>query len=69
MTASGHFVCHQARVLFVDGLERLKTPAERRDALRKLMLELLAAVADNPGLENSVRLAYDELSHLIDEDE
>lgn len=68
MTASGHFVCHQARVLFVEGLARLKTPEERREALRKLLLELLYATADSPELEKSVRLAYNELSSLLQEE-
>lgn len=67
MPASGHFVCHQARILFVEGLGRLKTPEERREALRKLMLELLQACADSPELEKSVRIAYNELSELLDE--
>jgi hypothetical protein len=67
MPASGHFVCHQARVLFVDGLSRLKTPEERREALRKLMLELLHELGDHPELEKSVRIAYNELSALLDD--
>lgn len=69
MPASGHFVCHQARVLFVDGLARLKTNEERREALRKLMLELLHATAEHPELEKSVRIAYNELSNLLATDE
>jgi hypothetical protein len=66
MPASGLFVCHQARVLFVEGLARLTTPDERREALRKLLVELLAATADHPELEKSVRIAYNELSAQLD---
>lgn len=69
MPASGHFVCHQARVLFVEGLSRLATPEERREALRKLLLELLGATADHPELEKSVRIAYNELSAQLDKEE
>ena len=69
MPASGHFVCHQARVLFVEGLSRLTTAEERREALRKLMLELLQATSDHPELEKSVRIAYNELSALLDVEE
>lgn len=67
MPASGHFVCHQARLLFVEGLARLKTPEERADALRKLLLELLQATQDHPELEKSVRIAYNQLSALVDD--
>lgn len=66
MPASGNFICHQARVLFIDGLSRLKTPEERLEALRKLMVELLQATADHPELEKSVRIAYNELSDLLE---
>lgn len=65
MASSGHFVCHQARVLFVEGLERMTTAEERRDALKKLLVELLAATADNPELEKTIRMAYNELSSII----
>lgn len=66
MPASGHFVCHQARLLFVEGLARLKTEEERAEALRKLMVELLGVTADHPELEKSVRIAYNMLSTLLD---
>jgi hypothetical protein len=58
MGASGHFVCHQARLLFIEGLERLQTVEERRDALRKLLVELLPAVENNAELEHAIRTAY-----------
>lgn len=67
MPSSGHFVCHQARVLFVEGLERMGSVEERRDALRKLLLELLTATADHPELEKTIRMAYNELSSFIEE--
>lgn len=63
MAASGHFVCHQARLLFIEGLERMKTAEERRDALRKLLLELLQTSTDNPELEKTLRMAYNELAN------
>lgn len=44
------------------------TVEERRDALRKLLLELLAATADDPELEKTVRMAYNELADASDKD-
>lgn len=62
MAASGHTLCEQARVLYVEGLGRMKTNEERKAALRKLMLDLLTAVQESPPLEKPFRLAYNELA-------
>jgi len=62
MAASGHTVCEQARVLFIEGLSRMKTDDERRATLRKLMLELMQATHESPPLEKPFRVAYNELS-------
>lgn len=61
MAASGQYVCHQARVLFAEGLGRMASSDERREALKKLLIELMQ-VTDDEALEKTLRLAYNDLS-------
>ncbi len=61
MAASGNYVCHQARILFAEGLSRMPM-TERRDALRKLMLEIVLSTDIDPHLEKILRMAYNDLS-------
>ena len=60
-------MCEQARILFVEGLSRMKTDAERKAALRKLMLDLMQATQETPPLEKPFRTAYNELSDESDD--